>query len=204
MVPDSPSASDRLWAEYGEFFKDLDDFTLGRWMAQTLGQLRGRIWRLSHPLLGAYRLASQSANDRELWQKRLIAVPHGYRALDCCAAPILPLFSRDIAESGLLCEHCGETAVPFARLPDETKLPLKNWSKQYHKTHQVAHWSERQKKAAADYSHQFETAAKNAEQLLHTAANEILPPLLDHFPTILWEDQDECLDVRPEDIDAAH
>ena len=28
-----------------------------RWLSQTLGQLAGKVWRLSHPLLGAYRLA---------------------------------------------------------------------------------------------------------------------------------------------------
>ena len=204
MVTDSPSDSDRLWAEYGGFFQDLDDFTLGRWMAQTLGQLRGRVWRISHPLLGAYRLASQSANDRELWQKRSIAIPHGYHALDCCAAPVLPLFSRDIVESGLICEHCGETAIPFAHLLRETKKTLKDWSVRYHKAHQVAHWSEQQKKEISNYSHCYENAAKAAERLLHDAAAQILPAFLDHFPTILWEDQDECLDVRPEDIGQIH
>ncbi|MCS1407395.1 MAG: hypothetical protein M2R45_00553 [Verrucomicrobia subdivision 3 bacterium] len=200
MVPDSHSSTDHLWTEYSEVFKDLDDLTLGRWMAQTLGQLRGRVWRLSHPLLGTYWLASQTANKREIWQKRFIAMPHGYHAADCCSAPIFPLFSRDVADSGLICEHCGESAVAFADLPEESKNAFEGWSKQYHEVHQVAHWSEKQKEQAQDYQQKFETAAKTAEQLLNTAATELLPPLLDHFPTILWEDQDECLDVQPEDI----
>ena len=204
MVPDSLSASDRLWSEYGDFFQDWDNLTLGRWMAQTLGQVRGRVWRLSHPLLGAYRLASQAANDRELWQKRWIAIPHGYHVQDCCAAPVLPLFSRDIVESGLICEHCGETAVPFSRLPEETKKTLKDWSLQYHKAHQVAHWSNQQKTETPNYSRLYEDAAKAAEHLLRDAASQILPAFLDYFPAILWEDQDECLDVRPEDIGPIH
>jgi hypothetical protein len=27
-----------------------------------------------------------------------------------------------------------------------------------------------------------------------------MPPFLDHYSAIVWEDQDECLEVRPEDI----
>ena len=26
------------------------------------------------------------------------------------------------------------------------------------------------------------------------------PPLLEHYPSLVWEDQDECLEVRPEDV----
>ncbi|MGO8765363.1 MAG: hypothetical protein ACLQSR_09570 [Limisphaerales bacterium] len=36
-----------------------------------LGQLEGKSWRLSHPLIGAYRLAAQLGHDRQIWQKRL-------------------------------------------------------------------------------------------------------------------------------------
>jgi len=28
----------------------------------------------------------------------------------------------------------------------------------------------------------------------------LAPKLLNHFPAIIWEDQDECLEVRPEDV----
>jgi hypothetical protein len=31
-------------------------------------------------------------------------------------------------------------------------------------------------------------------------AHEIVPHLLEQFPAVVWEDQDECLEVRPEDI----
>jgi hypothetical protein len=27
-----------------------------------------------------------------------------------------------------------------------------------------------------------------------------MPKLLDFYPAVIWEDQDECLEVRPEDI----
>jgi hypothetical protein len=53
---------DRLWQEYEAVFRDFDDLMLARWMAQTLGQLEGRAWRLSHPLVGAYRLAANHAH----------------------------------------------------------------------------------------------------------------------------------------------
>ncbi len=202
MVPESHTAADRLWNEYGEVFKSLDDLTLGRWMAQTLGQFRGRMWRLSHPLFGTYRLAIQAAADREIWQRRLIAIPHGYHAADCCAAPILPLFSRDIKETGLICEHCGETLIPFEDLSEELAQPLANWAKEYQSFHHVAHWTEDEKRTAGNYQAKVEEARKETERLLHHAATQFLPRFLEEYPTLIWEDQDECLDVRPEDIGA--
>ena len=60
--PESSSPLDSLWQEYARVFRDWDDLTLGRWLAQTLGQLEGRAWRLSHPLVGAYRLAAKIAS----------------------------------------------------------------------------------------------------------------------------------------------
>jgi hypothetical protein len=27
-----------------------------------------------------------------------------------------------------------------------------------------------------------------------------MPPLLETYPAVIWEDQDECLEVRPEDV----
>ena len=67
MATNPESPLDLLWKEYSLVFRDFDDMTLARWMAQTLGQLEGRAWRLSHPLLGAYRLAAQAAHDRQVW-----------------------------------------------------------------------------------------------------------------------------------------
>ena len=77
MKPDAESdyPLDRLWKEYGRAFHDFDDLTLGRWLAQTLGQLQGRVWRMSHPLLGAYRLAAELGHDRQVWLKRMASTP---------------------------------------------------------------------------------------------------------------------------------
>ena len=202
MVPDSLSSTDRLWTEYSEVFKDLDDLTLGRWLSQTLGQLHGKVWRLSHPLISTYRLATQIASEREIWQKRVTAIPHRYHSTDCCASPILPLFSRDIAENGLMCEHCGGTAVAFSDLPSELKNPIKKWAKEYAALHEIAHWTDEKKKGITDYQSRVEVAAKRAEQMLNSSATNFMPRLLEFYPTIIWEDQDECLDVRPEDIGA--
>lgn len=200
MMPECQSPADRLWAEYREVFNELDDLTLGRWLSQTLCQFRGRVWRLSHPLVGTYRLAAQVAKDREIWQKTIADMPCDYHAADCCACPILPLFSRDIAENGLICEHCGGTAVPFDSLADELKPDLSKWAKGYGEVHQIAHWSDERKEQIADYSARVDAAAKQAEHMLRSAWTRIVPRFLDFFPSILWEDQDECLDVRPEDI----
>jgi len=44
----------------------------------------------------------------------------------------------------------------------------------------------------------YENAAKAAEKLLSTCGRELAPKLLDAYAAIIWEDQDECLEVRPE------
>jgi hypothetical protein len=47
----------------------------------------------------------------------------------------------------------------------------------------------------------LEEAAMQAEELLAQLSEDIVPLLLESVPAILWEDQDECLEVRPEDIE---
>lgn len=191
---------DRLWKEYARSFRDFDDLTLARWCSQTLGQLRGHVWRLSHPLVGAYRLGSQLAHDRQIWLKRLVGVPAGYVEAPCCRAPLLPLFTRDVAANGLICQHCGETCVQFEDLAEELQTRISKWAKDYEPVHQVAHWDDRQRKKSKDYDSAYEEAAQSAEKLLAEAATEIAPMLLELYPAVVWEDQDECLEVRPEDV----
>ena len=196
----SDSPLDRLWQEYSEVFRDFDDLTLARWLAQTLGQLEGRAWRLSHPLLGACRLAAQLAHDRQVWLKRLATPPAAYRESPCCRAPLLPLFTRDVVETGLVCQHCAETCAPFEEIPAELQPEIRSWAESYAPVHAVAHWDDAQRKRAGDYNGKFEEAAEKAEQLLWTAGTKIVPKLLEHCPVLVWEDQDECLEVRPEDV----
>jgi len=184
-------------------FREFDDMTLARWMSQTLGQLHGRVWRFSHPLLGSYRLAAQVAHERQVWLKRLANSPAAYREAPCCRAPLLPLFTRDILESGLVCQHCAATAVPFEDLPDPLREAVRSWADEYAPVHAVAHWEDRQRKSVGDYDAAFEQAADDAEKLLVKAGRELLPSFLDFYPTIVWEDQDECLEVRPEDLVAS-
>jgi len=198
MEDESPL--DRLWREYGGAFHEFDDLTLARWMAQTLGQLAGRSWRLSHPLMGAYRLAAQLGHDRQIWLKRLATAPAAYTEAPCCRAPLLPLVTRDVVESGLVCQHCSGTAVPYDEIPAAIQSVLKAWAEDYAPVHAVAHWDDRQRKSAGNYSRAFENAARKAEQMLARVGGEIAPLLLEIHPTVVWEDQDECLEVRPEDI----
>src|SRR5512139_3677435 len=160
MAMESESPLDRLWREYSQVFQRFDDLTLARWMAQTLGQLQGRAWRFSHPLVGAYRLAAQVGHDRQIWLQRLVTPPTSYAEADCCRAPLLPLLTRDVLESGLICQHCSATAVALEDLPDELQDGLKHWSGLYTPVHAVAHWDDAQRKAAADYDAAFEDAAK--------------------------------------------
>jgi hypothetical protein len=191
---------DRLWKGYAEVFRDFDDLTLARWMSQTLGQLRGRAWRQSHPLVGAYRLAAEAGFDRGIWLKRLVNVPAGYVESPCCRAPLLPVFTRDAAESGLMCEHCGGTAVEFADLDTNLAEAVRDWATRYSSVHQVAHWDDAARKRVPDYDDALDEAAEKAEQLLAEAATSIVPRFLEQHPAIIWEDHDECLEVRPEDI----
>jgi hypothetical protein len=200
MAFESDAPLDRLWQEYGLVFKDFDDLTLARWLAQTLGQLKGRSWRLSHPLVGAYRLAAQLAHDRQIWFKRLATPPAGYTESSCCRAPALPLLTRDLCESGLICQHCDETLMPFDEIPADLRTELAAWAGQYEPVHAVAHWDDHQRRGARNYDAAYENAAEQAEQLLARAGRELAPKLLQLYPAIIWEDQDECLEVRPEDV----
>jgi len=199
MQPESPL--NRLWQEYSVVFRDMDDHSLARWLAQTLGQLRGRVWRVSHPLVGAYRLAALVAHDRQIWSKRLASPPADYVEAECCRAPLVPFFTRDVVESGLLCVHCNATAVALEDLPKPVEDKIRAWSEAYEPIHAVAHWEEDRRGTEAQYDQAFERAATDAERILGSVPTEILPELLDLFPAVVWEDQDECLEVGPEDIE---
>ena len=197
---ESSSPLDSLWQEYGRVFREWDDLTLARWLAQTLGQLEGRAWRLSHPLVGAYRLAAKIAHDRQIWLMRLATPPAAYAESHCCRAPFLPLLTRDVRAEGLICQHCNEILVPFDDIPAESREAIGAWAQQYEPVHAVAHWDDRQRRRAGNYDDAYEKAAKEAEQLLATAGIQLAPMLLEAYAAVIWEDQDECLEVRPEDV----
>ena len=200
-MPNNPeSALDLLWKEYGVVFRDFDDLSLGRWLAQTLGQLEGKVWRLSHPLLGAYRLGAQAGQERHIWLKRLANPPTAYIEAPCCRAPMLPLLTRDVKDAGLICQHCNDTLVSWEDMPAGVKSDLEVWANEYGPVHAVAHWDDRQRKASGDYDRAIEQAAKQAERLLSKAGSKLSPKLLEYYPALIWEDQDECLEVRPEDV----
>src|SRR5213594_3932176 len=200
MSTDSESPLDRLWKEYSAVYRDFDDLTLARWLAQTLGQLSGRVWRLSHPLLGAYRLAAQLAHERQIWLKRLSTPPAVYRESSCCRAPLLPLFTRDVLDAGLICQHCDDTCVPFDEIPADLQEEIRAWAQRYSSLHAVAHWDDAQRKRAGNYEGRLEDAADDVEELVAVAGKRIVPKFLEYYPAVVWEDQDECLEVRPEDV----
>ena len=200
MTRDPTPNYDQLWKEYSLVFQDMDDLSLGRWMAQTLGQLAGRIWRFSHPLLGAYRMAAQLAQDRQIWLKGYGIFPAHYAATPCCRAPLFPVLTRDVTETGLICAHCGETAVPMDELPDDLRKDLSVWAEEYAPHHKVAHWEEERGTQPKNFNQLIEESAQSAEKLLVHAGTKLAPQLLDLYTAAGWEDQDECLEVRPEDV----
>jgi hypothetical protein len=157
---------------------------------------------MSHPLVGAYRLAAQVGYERQVWLKRLATMPSAFIEAECCRAPLLPVFTRDVAENGLGCPHCSGTAVAFDDLPAELRPQIKKWADEYAPVHAVAHWDEEPtRKKAVDYDQAYEQAAKEAEKLLAFAGRELLPKLTEIYPAVIWEDHDECLEVRPEDVE---
>ena len=200
MASNAESPLDLLWKEYSLVFRDFDDMTLARWLAQTLSQLEGKAWRLSHPLLGAYRLGAQMAHERQIWLKRLAKPPAAYSESPCCRAPSLPLLTRDVRDAGLICQHCSETLVPFEDIATALQAELEAWVSEYGAVHAVAHWDDRQRKSAGDYDRAYENAAEDAERLLARAGSQLAPKLLEFYPAVVWEDEDECLEVRPEDV----
>jgi hypothetical protein len=192
--------ADNLWEEYKRPFAQFDDLTLGRWLAQTLGQFEGRLWRMSHPLVSAYRAVAEIGNDRDIWHKRITSVPPGFTITECCGAPLLPLFTRDVLNTGLLCQHCGATAVEFEDIAETLREPIESWAEEYGNIHAVAHYDEGQIRSAGNYEELFEKAATQAEEQLAIAVRDIFPGFLDYYPALVWEDQDECLEVEPKDI----
>lgn len=192
--------SEKLWEEYRRPFAQFDDLSLARWLAQTLGQFEGALWRMSHPLVSAYRAAAELGNDRDIWHKRIATIPAAFTTAECCGAPLLPLFTRDILNSGLLCQHCGATTIEFEDVPKVLREKIESWAEDYAEIHAVAHYDEAQMRAAGNYDDIFEKAATQAEEQLALAAGTLLPEFLDYYPALIWEDQDECLEVEPKDI----
>ena len=198
--PENPA--DRLWGHYSVLFQRFDDLTLARWLVQTLGHFNGGIWRYSHPLVGAYKLAAQTGHQRQIWLKRLVDIPNPFPLAECCRSPLFPLITRDVVESGLICMNCNETALPLADLPEDLQERLKSWSNEYSEIHRVAHLEGAAKVAVGNFDDALDEAADRAVESLQKAADDLFPKLLDFYPALVWEDHDECLEVRPEDIGA--
>jgi hypothetical protein len=51
-----------------------------------------------------------------------------------------------------------------------------------------------------NYDDACENAAKEAEIFLQQLGRDLAPRLLEFYAAVVWEDQDECLEVRPEDV----
>ena len=190
-----------LWQDYSLLFQGFDDLALARWMAQSLAQLQGNLWRMSHPLVASYRLAAMVGLDRQIWHQRFVNVPPGFCSADCCRAPSVPMVTRDLLEKGLVCVHCGQQMVALDQIKNQQLAEkLSQWAESYAPIHAVAHWGEGQRKSQDQYEHAFEQAAQKSETQLSYLGSTLAPLLLDDFPLVIWEEQDECLQVRPEDI----
>ena len=111
------------------------------------------------------------------------------------------MVTRDVLENGLVCVHCSRTGEPLEKVQDKEAVEnLSQWAETYAPIHGVAHWDEERRKSHKQYEQAFEQAAQESERQLSYLGSTLAPPLLDYYPMVLWEDQDECLQVRPEDI----
>ena len=110
------------------------------------------------------------------------------------------MLTRDVLESGLLCLHCNSTTVRFEDLPEDIQPLVRGWAEEYAPVHAVAHWDEGQRKRSRDADDDYDEAASKAETLLAFAGHQLVPKLLEVYTAMIWEDHDECLDVRPEDV----
>ncbi len=191
---------DKLWKEYTRVFEELDDLTLARWLAQTLAQLKGRAWRHSHPLVASYRLAAGLGHRRQIWHKRLVTFPGDFLQAQCCRAPMLPLFARDVMKTGLTCLHCLETLAPIDDIPADLQSAVRVWAAEYDEVHAVAHWDDEQQKASPNYDQVYDDAALRAEELLAVVGRALTPRFLEHYAAIVWEAHDACLEVDPEEV----
>ena len=91
--------------------------------------------------------------------------------------------------------------MPFEEISADVREEIKKWANEYEPVHAVAHWEDRQRKSVANYDRAYEDAALSAERLLELAGRDLAPKLLTSYPSVIWEDQDECLEVRPEDVE---
>ena len=55
------------------------------------------------------------------------------------------------ARSGLICQHCNETLVPFDEIADDVRAGLDAWAKEYEPVHAVAHWDDHQRRRVGNY-----------------------------------------------------
>jgi hypothetical protein len=90
--------------------------------------------------------------------------------------------------------------MEWSLLPSALRAALEPWVKEYQTVHEVAHWDD-VRKLGCNYEELFNSSARKAEELWVRLARVILPVALDDFAAVIWEDHDECLDVRPEDIE---
>ena len=90
--------------------------------------------------------------------------------------------------------------MAFEDIVPEAQNLLKKWAEEYAAVHAVAHWEESERSSAASYEEAYDNAGEEAERLLIYAGSRLVPILAEFYPAVIWEDQDDCLEVRPEDI----
>jgi hypothetical protein len=189
-----------LWREHARALKSWDDLLLSRWLNQMLGHLHEVCWRASHPLVVSYRLGATVAYQRDIWNRQTFSVNSNYQVAACCGAPCIPFVSFEVCTHGIYCSCCGEVLETLEDMPNPIANVFRRWGKTYDVFHQVAHWTEEEQKRCSDYDTALDKATQGALPLLGELGYQLAPRLLARFPSVMWEDADNCLDIIPEDI----
>jgi hypothetical protein len=189
-----------LWQEHARTLRSWDDLSLARWLNQTLGQLYEHCWRASHPLVVAYRLGATVANQRDLWNRRTFSLNTNYPSASCCGAPTIPFISFEVCSHGLYCSCCGDILLTVEDLSPSLAVSFRKWGSSYERLHQVAHWTDEERRRCGDYDKALDQAADQASPLLARLGYQLSPKALSIYPAIFWEDADNCLDIIPEDV----
>ena len=88
--------------------------------------------------------------------------------------------------------HCGQQMVALDKIKNQQLVEkLSQGAESSAPIHAVAYWGEWRRKSQDQYEHVFDEATQKSEAQLS---------YFDDFPLVIWDDQDECLQVRPEDI----
>jgi len=81
------------------------------------------------------------------------------------------------------------------------RAEVEGWAARYAPVHAVAHWMIASAKAPATTTTPTRKPPPRRKGCLASPERTSPPKFLEFYPAAVWEDQDECLSIQPEDIE---